>query len=47
MECSGKKKIKVKEAFDKIGDIVIQNNIGNKNNNIKLGVIQESKSTCC
>ncbi len=47
MECSGKKNIKVKEAFDKIGDIVIQNNIGNKNNNIKLGVIQESKSTCC
>ena len=47
MECSGKDNINVKEAFDKIGDIVIENNIGNKNNNIQLDGSQVTKSNCC
>ena len=47
MECSGKEDINVKEAFETIGDKVIENNIGNKNNNIKLGEENGNKKKCC
>ena len=47
MECSGKGDINVNKAFETIGDIVIENNIGNKNNNIKLGEENGNKKKCC